>query len=115
MWKMLQLNKPDDFVVATGKSKSVREFIEECFKAINIKVYWKGKGINEKGFNNNNGELLIKIDPSYIRPSDISELRGNSKKAQKILKWKPKTSFQELAKNMVLNDIELLKNEKNNY
>ena len=115
MWKMLQLQKPEDFVISTGKSKSVRQFIEESFKVIDIRIKWIGRGLKEKAIDPSNGNILVEIDPSYIRPSEIDELRGSYQKAKKILKWKPKTTFSQLVKHMVLDDIDKLENEKDNY
>lgn len=109
MWKMLQQKKPDDYVIATGISKSVRQMVEEAFKCIGVKIVWKGKGLKEIGFNFNNNETLIKIDPYYFRPTEVYELRGDSKKAKKILGWKPKTSFSKLIKEMVFADIKKIK------
>ena len=106
MWLMLQQKKPSDYVISTGVSRSVRNFVEEAFLNIGIKVQWKGKGLNEKGFNKKNNKIIVKIDPGYFRPTDINELRGDSKKARKELKWKPKTSFKSLVKEMVEKDIE---------
>ena len=109
MWKMMQLKKPDDFVIATGESHTVREFVEESFKNIGIIISWKGNGLKEFGYNKLNGDIHIKIDPGYYRPTDIRELRGDYKKAKKILFWKPKVKFRELVKIMVKNDIEIIK------
>ena len=109
MWKMLQLKKPDDFVIATGESHSVKEFVEEAFKCIGIKIQWKGKGVKEIGYNKLNGNIHIKIDPGYYRPTDIRELRGDFSKAKKILSWRPKIKFKNLVKIMVESDISALK------
>jgi GDPmannose 4,6-dehydratase len=109
MWLMLNRNKPDDYVIATGISRTVREFVEEAFKNINIKISWKGKGLKEIGINLKTKKTIIKIDKGYFRPTDINELRGDAKKARKKLNWKPKTNFKSLVKEMVLNDINKLK------
>ncbi len=106
MWLMLRAKKPSDYVIATGKSFSVKQFVEEAFKYINIKISWKGKGLKEVGYNKQNGKVLIKVDPVYFRPTEINELRGDSSKARKELKWKPKTSFKELVKEMMISDLE---------
>ena len=106
MWLMLQQKKPDDYVIATGESRSVKNFVEEAFKCINIKIKWKGKGIKEIGYNSKNNKILVRIDPGYFRPTDIDELRGDPKKAKKKLGWKPSTKFKDLVKLMVENDIE---------
>ena len=108
MWLMLQKKKPSDYVISTGVSRTVKNFAEEAFKNINIKIKWKGNGINEVGINKKTNKILIKIDPGYFRPTDIDELRGDSRKARRELKWKPKTNFQSLVKEMVSKDIERL-------
>tara|TARA_B110000285_G_scaffold229873_1_gene295474 strand:- start:1002 stop:2033 length:1032 start_codon:yes stop_codon:yes gene_type:complete len=108
MWKMMQLKKPDDFVISTGESNTVKKFVEEAFKCININIGWKGKGLKEIGFNKKNGEVHIKIDQGYFRPTDIRELRGDYSKAKKILGWKPKVKFKEIVKIMVKSDIKSL-------
>lgn len=105
MWKMLQKNKPSDYVIATGKSYTVKNFVEEAFKFVNIKIGWKGKKLNEVGYNKKNGKILVKVDPVYFRPTEINELRGDSSKAKKELGWKPKTNFQELVKEMMVSDL----------
>jgi GDPmannose 4,6-dehydratase len=106
MWLMLQKKKPSDYVIATGTSRTVRNFVEEAFKIINIKIIWRGKGLKEIGLNPKNKKIIIKVDPGYFRPTDIDELRGDSKKARRELKWKPKTNFKSLVKEMVIKDIE---------
>ena len=113
MWLMMQQKKPSDFVVATGKSHSVREFVEEAFKCVNIKIIWRGKGKKEVGINKLTNEILVKIDPIYKRPTDIKELRGDSRKAKKILNWSPKTSFRQLVKKMVDYDLKEIRKYKN--
>jgi len=115
MWKMLQQNKPDDYVISTGKSFSVREFVQEAFKNIDIEIKWKGKGINEYGYDQLSKKKLIKINKIYFRPTEVYELRGNSAKARKILKWKPRISFKEMVKKMVNSDIEEYSNTKSFY
>ena len=109
MWKILQHNKADDFVLATGKSYSVREFVEESFKCVNIIINWKGDGLKEIGFDKNTGKVLVKIDKNYFRPNEVNHLRGNPSKAKKILKWKAKISFKQMIKEMVEHDINSLK------
>jgi len=106
MWLMLRAKKPSDYVIATGKSFSVKQFVEEAFKYINIKISWKGKGLKEVGYNKQSGKVLIKVDPVYFRPTEVNELRGDSSKARKELKWKPKTNFKELVKEMMISDLE---------
>jgi GDPmannose 4,6-dehydratase len=105
MWLMLQAKKPSDFVISTGKSYSVRDFVDEAFKYVGISIEWRGKGLKEVGLNSKTKKVLVKIDSVYFRPSDIKELRGDSTKAKKILKWRPKTTFKELVKEMMDNDL----------
>ena len=109
MWLMLKAKKPSDYVIATGKSFTVKDFVEEAFKHINIKISWKGKGLKEIGYDKKTGKTYVKVDPIYFRPTDVDELRGDSSKARKELKWKPKTSFKELVKEMMLSDLEEIK------
>ena len=108
MWLMLQKPKPSDYVIATGISKTVRQFVEEAFKNIGIKIVWKGNGLKETGLNLETKKVIIKIDKGYFRPTDIDELRGDATKAKKELKWKPKTNFKSLVKEMILEDIKRL-------
>ena len=109
MWLILQYKKPDDFVISTGKNKSVRQFITLAFSFVGIKVTWKGKGSKEIGSDSRNNRVLVKVDKNYFRPNEIHELRGDSSKAKKILGWKPKISFHEMVKEMVISDIEEIK------
>ena len=109
MWLMLQQKKPDDYVVATGKSWSVRDFVKKAFKVLNIKIKWKGKGINEIGYDSKTKKTLIKIDPNYYRPNEIYNLRGDYSKAKRILGWRPKTSFDSMIKEMVYSDLKSIK------
>jgi len=109
MWLMLKRNKPGDYVISTGVSKTVREFVVEAFKFINISIKWKGKGINEVGYNPINNKILVRIDPGYFRPTDIDELRGDSRKARREIGWKPTLKFKDLVKLMVKSDIENLR------
>ena len=109
MWLMLQKPKPSDYVIATGVSKTVKEFVEEAFKNIKVKIIWQGKGLKEIGINAETKKTMIKIDKGYFRPTDINELRGDPRKAKKELKWNPKTNFKSLVKEMVLEDIKKTK------
>jgi len=105
MWMILQHKKPDDFVLATSKAYSVRDFVELAFSFVDISIEWSGTGVNEVGRNSKTGETLIKIDSKYFRPAEVDYLRGDYKKANKILGWKPKISFKELVKEMVENEL----------
>ena len=109
MWLMLQAKKPDDFVIATGKSYSVKDFINECIKVLNIKTKWIGKGLNEKLIETKTNKIIISIDKKFFRPSEVDNLKGNYSKARLKLKWKPKTSFSKLVEMMIKSDIELIK------
>ncbi len=105
MWLMLKAKKPSDYVIATGKSYSVKNFVEEAFKFINVKIIWRGKGLKEIGVDKKSGKVRVKIDPVYFRPTDVDELRGDSTKARRELKWKPKTSFKKLVSEMMKSDL----------
>ncbi len=111
MWLMLQQDHPDDYVIATGETHTVREFVELAFKEIGITIGWKGTGIDEVGFDKSTGVTLVKIDPQYFRPSEVNFLLGDSTKAKRTFKWQPSTSFEDLVKNMVHEDIRVLKNQ----
>ena len=111
MWKIVNYKKPDDYVISTGKTASVKEFITMSFKVIGINLDWKGKGINEVGYDKKTKKILVRISKKYFRPLEVDALLGNSSKTKKILKWKPKITLKQLAKEMVLSDIELLKNK----
>jgi GDPmannose 4,6-dehydratase len=105
MWLMLQQNEPDDYVIATGKNHTIREFIEKSFKIVNINIKWKGQDVNEVGYDENTGKILIKIDQKFFRPTEVDELLGDSSYARKKLGWKPKISFEQLINEMVECDI----------
>ncbi len=107
-WLMLQQKKPDDFVIATGIQHSVRDFINEAGNCLGIKIFWKGKGTEEKGYDENNN-LIISVDKRYFRPTEVDTLLGNSKYANDKLGWKPKISFKELVKEMIEEDLKKIK------
>ena len=100
MWKMMQMKKADDYVIAMNKTYSVKDFINEAVKHYNLKIIWKGKGVNERAINLQNNRTIIKINPKFFRPAEVNYLRGNPSKAKKILKWKPKVNFKELVEIM---------------
>ncbi len=108
MWLMLKQKTPDDYVIATGKTHSVREFVEVAFKEIGITIDWKGKGTNEIGFDRATGETFVKIDSKHFRPIDIDESFGDATKARTTFQWRHRTTFQELIKIMVREDIRRL-------
>ena len=114
-WRILQQKKPDDFVVATGQTQSVRQFINLAAKILNMKIIWIGKGLNEKAFliNGKKKELIIKIDKKYFRPNEVHYLKGNAKKVFSKINFKPKFSFKDLVSDMIKSDLELAKTEQN--
>jgi len=105
MWLMLQQDEPDDFVIATGKTHSVREFVELAFREIGIDIEWEGTGVNEKGVNVANSDVLIEIDARYFRPTEVDILMGDPTKAKEKLGWEAKVGFEELVKMMVEGDM----------
>ncbi len=105
MWLMLKAKKPSDYVISTGKSHSVKNFVEKAFKYVDIDIGWRGKGLKEVGFDKKTGKVHIKVDPVYFRQTDVNELRGDSTKARRELKWKPKTSFNKLVSEMMEADL----------
>lgn len=112
MWLILQNDAPDDFVIATGEMHTVREFCELAFKEADINLRWEGKGIDEKGIDVETGNVLIEVDPQYFRPTEVDQLLGNPSKAIEKLGWNPtKTPFEKLVKEMVQEDLELVKRE----
>jgi GDPmannose 4,6-dehydratase len=110
-WLILQQKKPDDYVIATGKNFTVKQFINESVKYLDIKIKWEGKGINTKAYDEK-GNCIITCSKKYFRPSEVDQLLGNANKAKKTLKWKPKITFKELVKEMITHDLKLIK--KNN-
>ena len=109
-WLMLQQNKPDDFVIATGLQYTVQDFIDIAAMELKMSIKWVGQGINKKGYDEKNN-CIIKIDPKYFRPTEVDSLLGDASKAKKELGWEPKISFQELVKEMVASDLILAKQE----
>lgn len=118
MWRMLQHDRPDDYVIATGESHSVREFVELAFREIGAAIEWKGKGVNEAGILNSvtsdklqvtslkEGDVVVAVDPRYFRPTEVDELLGDASKAKKELGWEPRISFREMVSEMVKADLE---------
>ena len=111
-WLMLQQDKPEDFVIATGKQFTVRDFINLVAKNLDMKIVWKGKDLEEKGFFN--GKEIIKVDKKYFRPAEVDTLLGDATKAKTKLNWSPKISFEELVKEMTDEDFKLAKFESSN-
>lgn len=112
MWLMLQQETPEDYVLATGETTSVRDFITMAFNEVGIKMKWEGTGIDEKGINAETGDVLIEIDPNYFRPTEVDLLIGDASKAFNNLGWKPKHNLQDLVKDMVQSDMNLFKRDK---
>ena len=109
MWMMLQQKKPDDFVICTGKQYTIKQFINMVAKALHMKVFWKGKGINEKCFDGK-GNCIIEIRKKYFRPAEVDKLKGDYKKAKKILKWKPENDINSLIKDMISYELKIITN-----
>ncbi|MBA7511056.1 GDP-mannose 4,6-dehydratase [subsurface metagenome] len=105
MWLMLQQDKPEDFVIATGKTWTIRQFVEFAFKEVNIEIRWVGSGINERGICKKTGKTLVEVNPRYFRPTEVDLLLGDSTKAKKKLNWSPKTPLEKLVKIMVRYDL----------
>ncbi|MEJ2717655.1 MAG: GDP-mannose 4,6-dehydratase [Deltaproteobacteria bacterium] len=105
MWLILQHHEPDDFVIATGESHSVREFVERAFAEVGIGIEWEGSGIDERGIDRETGRTLVEIDPRYFRPTEVERLEGDASKAAELLGWKPRVRFEELVKRMVVADL----------
>ena len=106
MWKILQHYQAEDFVLATGKSFTVRKFCEIAFKEIGVTLEWEGKGVNELGKDNKSGKVLVQIDKRYFRPTEVDYLEGDASKAKEKLNWVPKISLESMVSEMVQNDIE---------
>lgn len=111
MWLMLQQERPGDYVLATGETRSVREFVEECCKYLDMEIQWSGEGLKEVGVDKKTGKTIIKIDEKYFRPAEVDLLLGNPEKAKKELGWTPKTTFKDLAKLMMEADLVESKNK----
>ena len=103
-WLILQQKKPGDYVIATGEQYSVKDFINLSARYLGMKIFWKGKGVNEKGFNEK-GKVIIECNKKYFRPTEVETLLGDSKKARRLLKWKPKISFKSLVAEMIESDL----------
>jgi len=111
MWKILQHEEPDDFVIATGETHSVREFAELAFREVGFDIQWHGSCIDEKGIDSETGKVLIQIDPKYFRPTEVDILHGDASKAREKLGWMPKISFKQLVSEMVKEDLRLFERD----
>jgi GDPmannose 4,6-dehydratase len=109
MWRILQQPEADDFVLATGETHSVREFVEKAFEAVGRKIEWRGVGVDEQGLDAKTGKVLIEIDPRYFRPAEVELLLGDAAKARQKLGWQPKILFAQLVREMVEADLALYK------
>lgn len=104
-WLILQQDEPDDYVIATGEQYSVREFVEAAFQEVGIRIGWEGEGIQEKGYDDSSGKVLIEVDRRYFRPTEVTDLLGDAAKAKEKLGWQPSVSFKELVAEMVREDL----------
>jgi GDPmannose 4,6-dehydratase len=111
MWLMLQQPEPDDFVIATGESHSVREFVELAFREAGMHIVWRGKGTSEKGLDSSTGKVLVAVDPRYFRPAEVDSLLGDPSKAATHLNWRPRMRFADLIKLMVEADLKQTEQE----
>lgn len=111
MWMMLNQEVPDDYVIATGQTHTVREFIEKAFSLLDMPIEWNGSGLNEIGINKKSGKTVIKINPGYFRPTEVNLLLGDATKAKKILGWEPDVLFDQLVEIMVKADWDFIKNQ----
>ena len=112
MWKILQHDNPDDFILASGKMHSVRDFVNLSFEKIGVEIEWNGNGEQEKGYNKKTGKCIVEVDPRYFRPTEVDQLLGDPSKAKKILNWETKISFEDLVSEMVESDLKYFKNDK---
>ncbi len=106
MWRILQRDKADDYVLATGETHTVREFVEAAFREVGIEIVWRGSGVDEKGYDAKTGKVLVDVDPKFFRPAEVDLLLGDPAKAERELGWQRKVSFVELVKIMVRADLE---------
>ncbi len=111
MWLLLQNDKPEDYVIATNETRTVREFVETAFSHVGIEIAWEGEGVNEIGKDKATGKTLVKVNPEFFRPAEVEVLLGNPEKAEKELGWKREISFAQLVERMVKNDMEIVAEE----
>jgi len=110
-WLILQQQSPEDFVIATGEQHSVREFVQRAGAHLNMRIDWRGKGVNEEGVDSNTGRVVVRIDPRYFRPTEVETLLGDASKAKAKLGWEPQVSFAELVSEMVASDLEIARRD----
>ena len=111
MWMLLQNDKPDDYVIATNETRTVREFVETAFRHVGIEIAWEGQGVDEVGRDKETGRVLVTINPEFFRPAEVEVLLGNPAKAETELGWKREISFAQLVERMVKNDMEIVAKE----
>ena len=111
MWLILQQDNPEDFVVATGQTTTVRDFVDLAFKEVGIEIEWQGNGVDEVGIDKSNGNIVVEVDPRYFRPTEVELLLGDPTKAQEKLGWKPQTTLKELCSMMVREDLKTAKRD----
>jgi GDPmannose 4,6-dehydratase len=111
MWKMLQMDTPEDYVIATGETHSVREFATKAFGCAGIELVWEGSGVEEKGRSAKTGDILVEVDPRYFRPTEVELLLGDPSKAERQLGWKATVTFEELVREMVTTDLEIFRKD----
>ena len=111
MWLMLQQETPDDYVIATNETRTVREFVETAFKHVDMDIEWSGTGVDEIGTDKATGKVVVKVNPQFFRPAEVELLLGNPAKAEANLGWKRDISFSELVERMVKNDLALVEKE----
>jgi GDPmannose 4,6-dehydratase len=111
MWRIVQHNQPDDFVLATGETHTVRAFLEAAFAQVDVTLEWRGSGVDEKGHDARTGHVLVEVDPKYFRPTEVELLLGDASKARKLLGWTPTVGFADLVTEMVASDLALIARE----
>ena len=111
MYRIMQAAEPDDYVLATGETRSVREFVELAFAELGRSIEWRGKGVDETGVDKKSGKTVVRIDPTYFRPTEVDLLIGDASKARQKLGWQPKTTFAQLVKEMVAGDLAIARRE----
>jgi GDPmannose 4,6-dehydratase len=105
MWRMLQVDEPDTFVLATGRTESVRDFVNMAFKAVDIAIDWRGEGEHEEGISPETGDVLVRVNPKFYRPTEVDLLIGDPTKAKEILGWEAKTTLEQMCQQMVESDL----------
>jgi GDPmannose 4,6-dehydratase len=115
MWMILQQDQPDDFILATGESYTVREFVERAFERAGHRIRWTGEGTAEKGIDKVSGRVFVEVDKRYFRPTEVDTLLGDPSKACAKLGWRPRTSFDQLVNEMVDKDLELMARDGNRW